>query len=109
MTRPTSFDLLCIGHASYDLTFSVDHHPGCDEKLFADGFTSCGGGPAANAAVTAAKLGFNAAFAGFLGRDVYGDKHLQELQDHSINTTKVIRGDSPTPLSTIIVKPLFKF
>lgn len=103
--QTTAFDLLCIGHASYDLIFSVPHHPGEDEKLFADSLLGCGGGPAANAAVTAARLGFRAAFAGYLGRDVHGDSHLDELNAAGVDTQLVVRGNSPTPLSTILVKP----
>jgi len=98
-------DVLCVGHASYDLVFSVSHHPAEDEKIFADAFLACGGGPAANAAVTAARLGFTASFAGYLGHDLYGEKHYQELVGQGIDTHLVVRGLSPTPLSTILVKP----
>lgn len=98
-------NVLCIGHASYDLIFSVTQHLGADEKVFAQGFSASGGGPAANAAVQVAKLGLSAAFAGYLGRDLYGDKHLQELQSYAVNTDWVKRGEAPTPLSAIIVKP----
>ncbi|WP_446811450.1 carbohydrate kinase family protein [Methylomonas sp. 2BW1-5-20] len=98
-------DVLCVGHASYDLVFSVPHHPGADEKIFADDLLGCGGGPAANAAVTVAKLGGKAGFCGYLGDDVYGDSHLRELQDHGVDTQLVVRGASPTPLSTVLVKP----
>ena len=63
---PTPIDVLCVGHASYDLIFSVAHHPDEDEKISAQGFVSCGGGPAANAAVTIAKLGFKALICGTL-------------------------------------------
>ncbi len=98
-------DVLCVGHASYDLVFSVAHHPAEDEKISAEGFVSCGGGPAANAAVTVAKLGFEACFAGFLGLDIYGEKHYQELLELGVHTNLIIRGSSPTPLSTILVKP----
>lgn len=101
----TAFDVLCVGHASYDMVFAVDHHPDQDEKMFADRLFSCGGGPAANAAVTAAKLGCHAAFAGYLGGDVYGDSHLNELQQLGIDTRLIVRGDSPTPVSAILVKP----
>lgn len=101
----SSFDVLCLGHASYDLVFSVPHHPGADEKLLADSLLGCGGGPAANAAVTVAKLGFKAAFAGYLGHDTFGDNHLKELQNAAVNTEWVMRGASPTPLSVIMVKP----
>ena len=102
---PTTLDLLCIGHASYDQVFSIPHHPASDEKMQADNLLSCGGGPAANAAVTAAKLGFKAGFCGYLGNDSYGDSHLSELQAHDINTQLINRGDSPTPLSVVLVKP----
>lgn len=101
--RPV-FDLLCIGHASYDLIFSVPHHPGEDEKIFADDLLGMGGGPAANAAVTAARLGFRSAFAGYLGGDSFGDKHLAELDAEGVDTNLVVRGNAPTPLSTILVK-----
>ncbi|MDT4292170.1 PfkB family carbohydrate kinase [Methylomonas sp. MO1] len=101
----TPLDVLCIGHASYDLVFSVPHHPGADEKIVADDLLGCGGGPAANAAVTVAKLGGKAGFCGYLGTDVYGDSHLRELQDHGVDTQLVVRGASPTPLSTVLVKP----
>lgn len=98
-------DVLCVGHASYDLIFSVSRHPGADEKIVADSLLSCGGGPAANAAVCVSKLGLTSAFAGYLGRDLYGDKHFQELTDYGVNTALIVRGASPTPLSTILVKP----
>jgi sulfofructose kinase len=94
-----------VGHASYDLVFSVAHHPAEDEKITAKGFIGCGGGPAANAAVTVAKLGLKAAFAGYLGQDLYGEKHYQELIESGVHTDLVIRGTSPTPLSTVLVKP----
>lgn len=98
-------DVLCVGHASYDLVFSVPHHPGADEKIVADDLLGCGGGPAANAAVTVAKLGGKAGFCGYLGNDVYGDSHLRELHDHGVDTHWVVRGASPTPLSSVLVKP----
>lgn len=97
-------DVVCIGHASYDLVFSVPHHPGPDEKCTATGFTACGGGPAANAAVTVARLGRRAAFAGYLGQDLHGQAHLEELIRNGVET-RVCRGDSPTPLSAVLVKP----
>lgn len=105
MTAPINTDVLCVGHASYDLIFSVPHHPNADEKIFADSLLACGGGPAANAAVTVARLGYQAAFAGYLGRDLYGDKHYQELVEEGVDTQLLVRGAAPTPLSTIIVKP----
>ena len=98
-------DVLCLGHAAYDLTFAIPHHPAPDEKSVADGFVSCGGGPAANAAVAVARLGGRSAFAGYLGQDVYGDLPLAELETEGVDTRLVVRGLSPTPLSVILAKP----
>lgn len=105
MPAITNVDVLCVGYACYDLVFSVSAHPAADEKIVADDFISCGGGPATNAAVAISRLGFNAAFAGYLGQDLYGEQHYQELQAHGVNTDFVVRGLSPTPLATVLVKP----
>lgn len=98
-------DVLCVGHACYDLVFTIPKHPDSDEKIFADDLVSCGGGPAANAAVAVAKLGLKPAFSGYLGLDLYGEMHLQEFAQYQVNTELVLRGDSPTPLSSVLVKP----
>ena len=102
--KPTH-DVLCVGHASYDLVFSVPHHPLADEKIFANDFFACGGGPAANAAVLVARLGFQSAFAGYLGDDLYGESHRLELVREGVDTRYVVRGTEPTPLSCVLVKP----
>jgi sulfofructose kinase len=103
--KSMDIDVLCVGHAAYDLVFPVDHHPEADEKCFAAGLVSGGGGPAANAAVTVARLGGIAAFAGYLGRDVFGTMHFEELVSEGVVTSMVVRGPRPTPVSSIIVKP----
>ena len=105
MKKNLAVDVLCVGHASYDLIFTVNDHPKSDEKVFANDFFGCGGGPAANAAVQIARLGGTSAFAGYLGNDLYGEKHLHEFVESGVDVSLIIRGDLPTPLSTIIVKP----
>jgi sulfofructose kinase len=104
-SRKIKCDVLCVGNASYDLVFSVPHHPRPDEKSIASSFLECGGGPAANAAVTVARLGYRAAFAGYLGQDYYGDQHMRELEREGVVTDLVVRGTSPTRLSVALVKP----
>ena len=98
-------DVLCVGVSSYDLTFLLSHHPQPDEKIFSKSLTECGGGPAANAAVTVSKLGFKSAFAGYLGNDFYGKKHFQELKSAEVLTDLIVIGDEPTPISVSLVKP----
>lgn len=98
-------DVLCVGVASYDFVFSVRHHPAPDEKSSADAFVRCGGGPAANASVMVSRMGLKSAFAGYLGSDVFGQIHLAELRSTGVNTELVVRGEYPTPVSGVIVKP----
>jgi sulfofructose kinase len=98
-------DVLCVGHACWDLAFRVSHHPAADEKMFAEEFVSCGGGPAANAAVAAARLGCRAGFAGYLGNDAWGDLHVGEFVREGVYLDFLKRGAAPTPLAAVLVKP----
>lgn len=98
-------DVLCVGHAACDLTMAVDHHPDPDEKMTADSLVCCGGGPSANGAVTVARLGGTAAWCGYLGFDLYGEAHIQELQAEGVDTSLAVRGSNPSPLSAILAKP----
>ncbi len=98
-------DVLCAGHACFDMVFSVDHHPAPDEKAVASALLTCGGGPAANAAVGVSRLGLRSAFAGFLGEDLFGRQCLAEFREEGVDAALTVTGDFPTPLSAILVKP----
>ncbi len=97
-------DVLCVGHASYDITMGVADHPLPDEKLVADAMQLGGGGPAANAAVCVARLGGAAGFCGYLGNDVFGQAHAVELIAAGVDISCLVRGDLPTPVSQILAK-----
>jgi len=101
----TSIDVLCVGYACLDINFKAGHHPDADEKIRASAMHLCGGGPAANAAVAVARLGGRAAFAGYLGRDAFGEAHLRELQAEGVDTSTVRRGETATPIACITIKP----
>ena len=98
-------DVLCVGAGTYDLVYSVEHHPEPDEKIRATSFIGCGGGPAANGAVTVARFGLKSAFVGYLGYDIFGEAHFAELQQAGVRTDHVARGDYSSALSVVIVKP----
>ncbi|HCS13022.1 MAG TPA: carbohydrate kinase, partial [Zetaproteobacteria bacterium] len=36
-------DVLCVGHAAFDITMTAAHHPGPDEKMLADALLLGGG------------------------------------------------------------------
>ncbi len=98
-------DVLCIGMATYDLTFTVEKHPELDEKSFASDFLGCGGGPAANASVTVSRMGGRASFIGYLGNDIFGQFHYDEFIKEHVNCDYLIRNKFPTRLSIILAKP----
>lgn len=98
-------DVLCIGHASFDITMSVPHHPGSDEKMLSDALILGGGGPAANAAVQVARLGASSGFCGYLGHDIFGEEHIEELAHEGVDTGLIVRGGHASPISQILAKP----
>jgi sulfofructose kinase len=98
-------DVLCVGAGTYDLVYSVERHPQPDERIRASSFTGCGGGPAANAAVTVSRLGLQSAFAGYLGNDIFGNAHIEELRQAGVLTGLVARGAHSSALSVVMVKP----
>ena len=105
MNQKHPIDVLCVGASTYDLIYSVDRHPQPDEKIRANSFVGCGGGPAANAAVTVARLGLQAAFVGYLGNDIFGNAHLDELRKAGVHTGLVAKGEHSSALSVVMVKP----
>lgn len=102
---PVPLDLLSIGTTAYDLVFSIPADPVPDAKTQAEGFFSAGGGPALNGAVLAARHGLQAGFCGYLDNQHFGEKHYRELADEGIRLDWVVRGDSPSPMAVILVKP----
>ena len=99
-------DVLCVGAASYDFVFRVDHHPEPDEKITADAFVRCGGGPAANASVMVSRMGLKAAFAGYLGDPICSAGSISKNCRRRGSTRSWSSGEKyPTPVSGVIVKP----
>jgi sugar/nucleoside kinase (ribokinase family) len=61
-------NVVCVGLATVDLVYRVDRIPGVDEKAQATSVDCAAGGPAANAAVTAAALGASVTLVSAVGR-----------------------------------------
>ena len=67
-------------------------------------FTARPGGAPANVAVAAARLGEEAAFAGSVGRDLFGDFILRALEVEGVGTSAVRRCEPPTRTSLAFVE-----
>jgi sugar/nucleoside kinase (ribokinase family) len=96
--------ILCIGHASYDITIPCDGYPIENTKYRVEEKTECGGGPASNAAYLLGKWGLDTSFVGVVGDDLYGHRIISELNTVGVNTDNVeLDNELETTLSIIIV------
>ena len=86
--------LTFVGAATLDALALVERYPGPDERVVATELVYAGGGPAATAAVVAARLGHQAAFVGAVGDDDEGERILSGLRTEGVDTsaTAVLRG-----------------
>lgn len=83
--------VLCVGHAVQDFVFRVPQLPTRAEKHRATGFATTGGGPAATAAVTIARLGGAARLAARVGDDAVADAIESELTGHGVDCAALQR------------------
>lgn len=68
------------------------------------GFVARPGGAPANVAVAASRLGFEAAFAGSVGDDLFGDFILRALEAEGVDVSAVSRQAQPTRTSLAFVE-----
>jgi sulfofructose kinase len=80
LNKPDQTGVLCLGIATQDHVFALEHIPLHAEKYRAKDFAATGGGVAANAAVAVARLGGKAKLATRVGDDVVGRTILAELE-----------------------------
>lgn len=96
--------VVCVGIATLDRIFAVASHPTTPGKYRAHGRTVTGGGVAANAAVTVARLGGEARFLGAVGDDETGARIMASLEAENVEaaTVRVLTGRS-SPESIVLV------
>jgi sulfofructose kinase len=100
--------ILCAGMAVLDEVFHVREFPLPDTKAEATDFFAVGGGNAANAAVTIARLGARVTFAGPIGgpagEDATGDRVVEGLAAEGIDCSACMRlAGTRTPISAILL------
>ncbi|WON75946.1 sugar kinase [Serratia sp. UGAL515B_01] len=77
--------IACVGITVQDRLYYVEKLPQGGGKYVANDYREIGGGPAATAAVTAAKLGAKVDFIGRVGGDNTGQTLLDELASYGVN------------------------
>ncbi|MBT2514602.1 PfkB family carbohydrate kinase [Arthrobacter sp. ISL-30] len=103
MPQPSTGTLLFVGCATFDSIALVQDYPAADSRTVAADFVTAGGGPAATAAVAAARAGARTAFAGVLGTDEEGDRIISGLEAEGVDTSAVIRDASVKTGASVIV------
>jgi sugar/nucleoside kinase (ribokinase family) len=99
-----SVRLLCAGLSTVDLVYRVDRIPGVDEKAQADSVEVGAGGPALNAAVTAAALGADVTLLTAVGSHPLGELIRDDLRRHGVTLIDAAPDSAaPPPLSAITV------
>ena len=97
-------DVLCIGHAAYDLSFFVDGYPQENSKCeTGESLEDCGG-PAANAAYLMSLWGMSSGFAGLVGDDVFGHRIRDQFTSVGTDISLLeLRPGHVTPLSMVTI------
>lgn len=99
-----SLDLLCVGHAAYDLNLYLPEFPRENSKAEIQEMSESGGGPAANAAYLGSFWGLDCAFAGLVGADAYGERIREDFAAVGTRTSLLeLRPGHSTPFSVILV------
>jgi sugar/nucleoside kinase (ribokinase family) len=101
---PKPCRILCAGIVVLDELFRVKDFPPPDGKVEASAYITIGGGNAANAAITIARLGGTASYAGPIGDDAASDRVLANLARENVDTSGCVRvPGAASPVSAIFV------
>lgn len=96
--------VLCIGHASYDISLPVEEYPTENKKYRVNKKIECGGGPAANAAYLISKWGVETYYQGMVGKDSFGKKIIEEFKSVNVNTDYIeVNDKEDTTISFILI------
>ena len=102
-------DVLCVGHASWDINLFLDGFPPENSKCEIRTMLECGGGPAANAAYLLSRWSVSCGIAAAIGDDAYGRRIIDEFLAVGADVSLLERSpDHPTPVSVILVNRAFR-
>lgn len=99
-------EVACVGLTTLDAVYIVAHHPDPDEKITAARQDLSAGGPAANAAITAAAMGSRTTLVTALGRHPLSVVAADDLRAHGVTVLDATpESDAAPALSSVYVQP----
>ncbi|MBU0741592.1 hypothetical protein KKG45_00415 [bacterium] len=98
--------VIVVGYSAWDLIFPLAETPPPDSKTEVSPMVTCGGGPAANAAIALSKLGARVRLVSVMSDDAFGRAHLTELETAGVDVSLIrTAAHSRSPLAVIRVDP----
>jgi ribokinase len=95
--------IVVVGSLNVDHTLRVPRIPAPGETLTSSSMLTCFGGKGANQAVAAARAGGRVAMIGCVGLDDFGTRYIEALKAEGIDTSGVLRSETPTGSAFIAV------
>ncbi len=95
--------IIVIGSSNTDMVVRSERLPRPGESVIGGDFMMAGGGKGANQAVAVARMGHRVIFSAALGNDIFGDAAISGYQRFGIDTTYIVRKDTPSGVALIMV------
>lgn len=98
-------DVVVVGSLSVDFVMRIPRRPEKGETISGFSFNTFVGGKGNNQALAAARAGAKVHMVGCVGKDSYGDRLQQTLEENGVATKFLFRSDSGTGIANIYVDP----
>jgi ribokinase len=95
--------ILVLGSINMDLVVVTNEIPKTGETVIGNSFNQYPGGKGSNQAVCAARLNAPVSFCGKVGKDVFGDTMLKQMEASGVDISSIERGELPTGIALISV------
>jgi sulfofructose kinase len=106
MSELSTFDILAVGGVDADLVLTVDHLPSFDEKVIGRLVGRLPGGPAANSACAASRLGLRVAALATVGDDEAAQIIINGYTEFGVDTSLVeVAPEATSPFTVILIDP----
>ncbi|MFT5194183.1 MAG: sugar/nucleoside kinase (ribokinase family) [Cellvibrionaceae bacterium] len=100
------FDIIAIDGIDLDIVLKVKRLPGYGEKVMADLIGRLAGGPCANFACAAARIGMRTASLSTVGKDEGGQMVLDDFASYGVATDFIgVHESGDTPFTVILIEP----